>query len=62
MVATVEVDPAMWLVLAEYHQTDAFVMAVEAWAALDPRVKGPPPTAEAWLRAVLAERRRTTRG
>ena len=47
----------MWLVLAEYHQTDAFVMAVEAWAALDPRVRRPPPAARVHLVGVLVARR-----
>lgn len=54
VVATVEVDPMDWLLLAEYQITDRYVMAVEEWAAT---ASGSPPTARAMLLEVLAERR-----
>ena len=55
VVASVEVDILDWVLMAELHVTDRFVMAVEDWAALG---AGPPPDGRAFLLEVLAERRR----
>ena len=55
VVASVQVDVTDWVVMAELHLCDAFVMLVEQWAADG---AGLPPDGRGFLLDVLAERRR----
>lgn len=54
VVATVEVDPMDWVLLVEYHLTDAYLMAVEEWAAEGSG--GQPPTARGVFRSAMGSR------